>query len=128
MELLAWLTEMLLFQVNQIPEANTRGFLQLLGTAPSDDDLDTRDPDHDAGAERGGTGRSPRPTTSTWLLRTWPRDPEAAALPRVRRVRCVPGRDLTAADPRHRPGARQRDRRARARLGGRLHIRCPRRS
>ena len=98
-ELLAWLTEMLLFQVNQIPEAHTRKFLDLLGGPPS-----------------AGTGldeavrrtvrelheqyRAVTPADYEYLVReTWPGTPEAAGLPAVRRVRCLPGRDLSAADP-----------------------------
>lgn len=104
-ELLAWLTEMLLFQVNQIPEANTRAFLALLGgpgwSPPADGDLDAaiRQTMRDL-HERY---RAVTPDDYEYLvLQIWPDSPEAAELrdvARVRRVRCVPGRDLTAADP-----------------------------
>lgn len=104
-ELLAWLTEMLLYQVNQIPEVNTRKFLELLGgpewSPPATGGLDA--------AIRQTIGylheryRAVTPDDYEYLVtRTWPASPEAAALgelARVRRVRCVPGRDLTAVDP-----------------------------
>lgn len=101
-ELLAWLTEMLLFGVNQIPEANTRKFLALLGG-----------PDWSP-PETGGLGaairqtmhdlheryRASTPEDYEYLVReTWPPSPEAAGLDPVARVRCIPGRDLTATDP-----------------------------
>jgi hypothetical protein len=101
-ELLAWLTEMLLFQVNQIPEANTRKFLELLGgpqwSPPATGGLDaairlTMRDLHER-------YRAATPADYEYLvLENWPRSAEAAGLTPVRRVRCVPGRDLTAADP-----------------------------
>jgi hypothetical protein len=95
-ELLAWLTEMLLFQVNQVPPANVEKFLRLLngpdwtrGEAESLDDAARR--------------------TVLDLRRRYRAvvadDYEALALEadeRVRRVRCVPDRDLEAADPERR--------------------------
>lgn len=97
-ELLAWLTEMLIFQVNQIPEANVRKFLQLLGTPPSADPVEVavaatmRDL-----AERY---RAVTPDDFEYLIReTWPDTSEAAGHAEVQRVRCLPNRDLTAADP-----------------------------
>jgi Baseplate J-like protein len=97
-ELLAWLTEMLIFQVNQIPEANVRRFLALLGTPPSDDPLEAAV----AATMRdlGERYRAVTPDDFEYLIRqTWPQTPEATGHPEVQRVRCVPGRDLTAADP-----------------------------
>src|SRR5215831_11799631 len=44
-ELLAWLVEMLLYQLNEIPEASTAAFLELLNgsqwSRPSDRDLES---------------------------------------------------------------------------------------
>ncbi|HEX2301287.1 MAG TPA: hypothetical protein VHH34_22770 [Pseudonocardiaceae bacterium] len=104
-ELLAWLTEMLLFSVNQIPEANTRKFLALLGgpewSPPAAGGLDAaiRQTMRDL-YERY---RAVTPEDYEYLVREiWPHSPEATALgelARVQRVRCVPGRNLTAADP-----------------------------
>jgi len=101
-ELLAWLTEMLLFQVNQIPEANTYKFLELLGgpdwSPPVAGGLDA--------AIRQTVGelheryRAVTAQDYEYLVReTWPGSPQTSGLPGVRRVRCVPGQDLTAADP-----------------------------
>jgi hypothetical protein len=97
-ELLAWLTEMLIFQVNQIPEANVRKFLALLGTPPSDDRVELAV----AATMRdlGERYRAVTPDDFEYLIRqTWPATPESAGQPEVLRVRCVPERDLTAADP-----------------------------
>ncbi|MGH3929931.1 MAG: hypothetical protein ACRDTF_08145 [Pseudonocardiaceae bacterium] len=106
-ELLAWLTEMLLFQVNQIPEANTRKFLELLNGP-------TWSPPAAGGLDGGGLDaairqtmhdlheryRAVTPDDYEYLVReVWPRSPEAAGMAALARVRCIPGRDLTAADP-----------------------------
>jgi hypothetical protein len=100
-ELLAWLTEMQLFQVNQIPETHTRKFLELLGgpqwTPPATGGLDAaiRQSLRDL-RERY---RAAAPADYEYLVgTTWPASPEAVGLVKVRRVRCVPGRNLTAAD------------------------------
>lgn len=91
-ELLAWLTEMLLFSVNQIPPAHTERFLRLLNGAdwspPTDGDLD------------GAAAATVRTLTERYRAVTAD-DYEhlVGGFPGVRRVRCVPGRDLTAADP-----------------------------
>lgn len=104
-ELLAWLTEMLLFTVNQIPAANTEKFLALLNgpgwSPPADGDLDKaiRQTMRDLHQRY----RAVTPEDYEYLVReAWPRSPEAAevsGVPAVRRVRCVPGRNLTAVDP-----------------------------
>lgn len=101
-ELLAWLTEMLLFQVNQIPEANTRKFLALLGgpqwSPPASGGLDAAI--RQAMRDLHERYRAGTPADYEYLVREiWPGSPGAAALTPVRRVRCVPGRNLTAADP-----------------------------
>ena len=95
-ELLAWLTEMLLFQVNEIPPASVEAFLAYLNEP--------------------GWPRSSHPTVDEAILATrralreryravtaddvehlvahdWPGPPHIA------RVRCLPGRNLAAADP-----------------------------
>ena len=98
-ELLAWLTEMLLFQVNQVPEANVEKFLKLLNgpgwTRPESGDL---------GAEIRRTvldlRRRYRAVSAA--------DFEALAMEAdltVRRVRCLPGRDLSSSDPERRADA-----------------------
>lgn len=101
-ELLAWLTEMLLFGVNQIPAANTHKFLGLLNGPewfpPAAGGLDAaiRQTMRDL-HERY---RAVTAEDYEYLVReTWPRSPEAAGMDALARVRCIPGRDLTAADP-----------------------------
>ena len=98
-ELLAWLTEMLLFQVNQIPPAHTEKFLRLLRgpdwTRPDTESLDA----------------AARQTVLELRQRYRAVDAgdyEALALAadaRVRRARCVPDRNLEAADPGQRRAA-----------------------
>ncbi|MEU6535396.1 baseplate J/gp47 family protein [Streptomyces sp. NPDC047000] len=101
-ELLAWLTEMQLYQVDQLSPSHTLAFLRLLGgprwTPPDGGDLDTA-------VRRSVAVLHERHRAATaddyeYLVRaTWPGQPEAAGLPGIRRVRCVPGRDLAGADP-----------------------------
>ena len=104
-ELLAWLTEMLLFQVNEIPDANTERFLALLNgptwTRPDSVSLDAavRQTVLDLRERyRAVTGDD-----YEWLtLHTWPQSEAAVQLGgggKVRRVRCIPRRDLSATDP-----------------------------
>jgi hypothetical protein len=104
-ELLAWLTEMLLFQVNQVPAANTETFLKLLNgpdwvrsQGASLDDairqtiLNLRD-----------RYRAVTAADYEWLtLNAWPQSTQAGQLPgggQLARVRCIPRRDLSATDP-----------------------------
>ncbi len=105
-EMLAWITEMLLFSANQIPESHVRSYLALLdGPAPD-------------GVVSPGSGSLADATAATMrrlheqyraatatdyeqlALHTWPGTVEAAALGptgRVRRARSVPGRNLAAS-------------------------------
>jgi hypothetical protein len=104
-ELLAWLTEMLLYQVNEIPAANTDKFLKLLNgpnwIRSQDTSLDaaTHQTIHDL-RERY---RAITPDDFEYLtINTWPQSQEARNLGsrgQIKRVRCVPQRNLTAADP-----------------------------
>lgn len=110
-ELLAWLTEMLLFQVNQVPPANTEKFLKLLNgpswTRPETTSLDAAI--HQTMLGLRERYRAVTPDDYEWLaLHAWPRSEAAARLGdggNVRRVRCVPRRNLSATDPtvRHAP-------------------------
>jgi hypothetical protein len=140
-ELLAWLTEMLLFQVNEIPAATDEKFLQLLNavvpawTRPEHMSLDKA---IDQIMRFGGDSTSPSRITSEpmWVrpqsmnleemvgrtirdlreryravtpedyeqlaLYDWPRFEAAADLGsagKIRRVRCVPRRNLGSSDP-----------------------------
>ena len=98
-ELLAWLTEMLLFEVNQVPPGHTEKFLQLLNgpgwTRPDTQSLD-------AAARQTVLALRQRYRAVDAA------DYEALALAadgRVRRVRCVPDRNLETADPGQRQAA-----------------------
>lgn len=104
-ELLAWLTEMTLFQLNEIPPRNTETFLGLLGwTGPQD-----RAPvDLDAAVRETllALRQQYRAATAAdferLTLEQWPQTDAARNLGDVaviRRVRCIPRRNLAAADP-----------------------------
>jgi hypothetical protein len=104
-ELLAWLTEMLLFQVDQVTPASTEKFLKLLNgpdwTRPPDVSLDaTIRQTIVAQRERY---RAVTADDYEWLaLNTWPQTAEAGPLPgggRLNRVHCIARRDLSATDP-----------------------------
>jgi hypothetical protein len=102
-ELLAWLTEMLLFQVNQVTPASTENFLKLLNEPgwARPDDLDA------AIRQTIVSLREPyRAVTAAdyeWLaLNAWPRSKAAGDLlgkGKLARVHCVPRRNLSATDP-----------------------------
>jgi hypothetical protein len=104
-ELLAWLTEMLLFQVNEVTPDSIENFLKLLnGPGWSRPDTVSQ---HDAiTATMLGLReiyRAVTPGDYEWLImNTWPGTSAAVALPgsgKIARVRCVPRRDLSATDP-----------------------------
>ena len=104
-ELLAWLTEMLLFQVNQVPPASTVNFLKLINgpdwAMPSGVSLDEaiRQTMLDSRARY----RAVTADDFEWLaLNTWPQTTQAGQLPgggKLARVHCVPRRNLSATDP-----------------------------
>ena len=106
-ELLAWLTEMLIFRVNEIPDAHTVTFLKLLN-GPGWTPPDVLDGDavnravRDTMRALNERYRAVTPDDYEYLLRElWPGSDAAQSLrdAELRRVRCVPQRDLTAADP-----------------------------
>ncbi|HLK01353.1 MAG TPA: hypothetical protein VKU39_15795 [Streptosporangiaceae bacterium] len=103
-ELFAWLTEMLLFQVNQVPPASTETFLRLLNGSGW-----TRDPGESLdGAVRDTVlklrerYRAVTAADFEWLaLNAWPLTDAAKALTgggKLARVHCLPRRDLDATD------------------------------
>jgi Baseplate J-like protein len=100
-ELLAWLTEMLLFQVNQIPQASTEKFLKLIngpGWSPGQLSLD----EEIRQAVLGLRERYRAVTAADYeylTLSVWPATDEARDLPAVVRAQCVPQRDLSAPGP-----------------------------
>jgi hypothetical protein len=103
-ELLAWLTEMLLFQVNEVPEASTETFLQLLN-GPDWARAEGTSLDEAVATTMRGLRERYRVVTVDDLehlaLHVWPASPEAAALgdgARLARVRGVPRRNLAATD------------------------------
>jgi hypothetical protein len=104
-ELFAWLTEMLLFQVNQVTPDSVDNFLKLLnGPGWTRPDTVTQ---HDAITSTmlglREIYRAVTPGDYEWLaLNAWPGTDAAGKLPgggKIARVRCVPRRDLTATDP-----------------------------
>lgn len=108
-ELLAWLTEMVIYRAGRISEKSERTFLRLLsgGTHGAEDDLGkaTTDTLRDLRARyRAVTGAD----FAALLEGDWPSSAEAAALPeqarRIGRVACVPGRDLGKVPPADAPG------------------------
>jgi hypothetical protein len=98
-ELLAWLTEMLLYQVDQIPPANVAAFLGLLNgpdwTVPAGQPLAAAV----AATVRGlrERYRAVTPDDAEWVVRNVFTAPPGAGT--VDRVRAVPRRNLAAADP-----------------------------
>jgi hypothetical protein len=100
-ELLAWLTEMLVYQADQVPDAHVEKFLALLG-APRDPAVSLATATRTAVLGLRERYRAVTPADHEELVRTaWP----ATGGPPVARVRCVPGRDLAAADPAARAAA-----------------------
>ena len=104
-ELLAWLTEMLLYQVNQVPAANTETFLKLLNgpewVQPPGISLD--DATRQTILNLRDRYRAVTSADYEWLaLNAWPRSTQAGQLPgggQLARVRCLPRRNLSATDP-----------------------------
>jgi hypothetical protein len=93
-ELFAWLTETLLYQVDQVPDTHVEKFLALLG-APRDPDVDLEAATRAAVLGLRERYRAVTPADHEELVRTaWP----AAGGAPVARVRCVPRRNLAAAD------------------------------
>jgi hypothetical protein len=104
-ELLAWLTEMLMFQVNEVPPASTDKFLRLLNgpgwSRPGDMTLDeaTRRTIRDL---RDRFRAVTAADHEHLALHDWPATAAAGAMGdegRLARVRCVPRRNLAATDP-----------------------------
>jgi hypothetical protein len=109
-ELFAWLTEMLIYRANRVPEASYRTFLKLLnGSATQLLNGPRRLPDDLDDAIRATVAalreryRAATDDDYEYLaVHEWPRTPEAAALGAdgvVKRARCVPGFNFELADP-----------------------------
>ncbi|MGI9301089.1 MAG: hypothetical protein ACR2RB_00050 [Gammaproteobacteria bacterium] len=103
-EMLAWLTEMLLYQVNEVPDENIETFLGLLGwTKPQGQakvDLDAATRDTLLGLRR----KYRAVTAKDFELlahEQWPQSAAARNLGadgKIKRVTCVPQRNLAATD------------------------------
>lgn len=94
-ELLAWLTEMLIFQVDQVPDAHTDRFLALLGR-PREPGVALPAAIRAAVLALREPYRAVTPLDHEELVRSaWPAEGGSP----VARVHCVPGRDLAATDP-----------------------------
>lgn len=119
LEMLAWLTEMLVYRTNRIQASSYQAFLQLLGGyeqgALHGDDAD-RPADAAQAAHRGRRGNEPQQAVREMLQRLHRRyravtvaDYEQLALDtfpgqqkageRIRRLTCWPGVDVTHVDP-----------------------------
>jgi hypothetical protein len=94
-ELFAWLTEMLIYQTDQVPDAHVEKFLALLGT-PRAPGVSLAAATRTAVLGLRERYRAVTAADHEELVRAaWP----AAGGAPVARVRCVPGRDLAATDP-----------------------------
>ncbi|MEL6405416.1 MAG: baseplate protein J [Chloroflexota bacterium] len=97
LELLAWLTELSLYRVNQVPDENYRTFLQLLSNRPIEDlpdDLDTAI--HEVITELRTRYRAVTADDYAFLATDiW----QAAGLPRVARAVCFPRMNLAYYQP-----------------------------
>lgn len=104
-ELLAWLTEMVLYRLDQVPEANYWAFLELL----NDEDTQKRLPSDDLQAAIRQTvldlrDRYRAATVDDFeylAIQTWPKTKAAQDLGAegvVKRARCVPERNLELTD------------------------------
>ncbi len=103
-EMLAWLTEMLLFQVNQVPPASIETFLRLLNgpawSRQKNEGLD--DATRDTLLRLRERYRAVTAADFEWLaLNAWPLTDAAKALDgggKLARVHCLPRRNLDATD------------------------------
>ena len=104
-ELLAWLTEMVIYRLNRVPEANYRTFLRLLN---GPDWTPTGDLDTAMSATIVALRERYRAASSDdfeyLATRTWPQTQAAHSLHQaqhgaVRRARCIPRRNLALTDP-----------------------------
>ena len=105
-ELFAWLTEMSLYHLNRVPDANYITFLRLLNGADSDQEL-TGDLDADIRRSVLKLRKRHRAATCTdfeyLATQVWPETETALRLQResqgrVRRARCLPRRNLATTD------------------------------
>lgn len=104
-ELLAWLTEMLLFQVNEIPPANTQKFLKLLNEPNDWERLKTLELDAAIRETIRTLRERYRAVTAVdyeyLALHEWPQSDAAGELHnagKISRARCIPHRNLEAED------------------------------
>jgi hypothetical protein len=104
-ELLAWLTEMLFFQVNQITPDSTEKFLKLLNGPDWARPAQVTQQEAIRETVLALRERYRAVTAADYellALGTWPQTDAARQLSAgsaIRRVRCVPRRDLSATDP-----------------------------
>lgn len=100
-ELLAWVTDMLLYQVDQVPDGHVEGFLALLG-APRQDGVSLDSATRAAVLDLREHYRAVTVRDHEELVRVaWPADEVGAGFGPgggVARVRCLPGRNLAAPE------------------------------
>jgi hypothetical protein len=100
-ELLAWLTEMLLFQVNEVTPEHTEKFLRLLNEPdwPGIGTAGLPEPTRAAIVALRERYRAVTAEDYEHLTLAWSGTDAAMALGGVQRVHCIPRRNLAAADP-----------------------------
>ncbi len=111
-ELMAWLTEMLIYRTGRVPDPSVRTFLRLLGgtPVPEGDATDLEEKTRTTLSTLRERWRAVTTEDYEYLaMHQWPGSPEAALIAEparhLMRVRCLAERDLLAADPKLRaPG------------------------
>ena len=99
-ELLSWLTEMMIYRVNRVPDANLKTFLKLLNgpawKATEDLDADVRE---SVLALRERYRAATCDDFEYLATQRWPETAEAGELGVIKRARCVPRRNLVETNP-----------------------------
>lgn len=104
-ELMAWYTEMVMYHANQVTDANIECFLRLLNGPGWSLAGELKPAIRQSVLDLRSYYRAVSADDYEWLAaQVWPETPEAKALEDsgrggVRRARCLPKRNLTAADP-----------------------------
>ncbi|MEG3925643.1 MULTISPECIES: baseplate J/gp47 family protein [unclassified Microcoleus] len=100
-ELLAWLTEMLLYRVDRIPDRNTETFLKLLKGKPdwTRDKQDLETAIRETVLELRQQYRAVTPDDyERIILEDWNQSENATSFPKIKRARCLSRRNLTLVD------------------------------
>jgi hypothetical protein len=94
-ELFAWLSEMILYRLDQVPDASYEAFLRLLNGPNWERQADLSIAIRDTVLKLRERYRAVTANDYELLaLADWPRQPQAARYPAIRRARAVPNRNL----------------------------------